>query len=107
MYSQFGDAFAIKSGTRELMDDLGAIARGGRDLINLGGGNPSLIPAMQAMFERAWASVPAADWVSLASVYDAPQGHPAFLERMSEVLRTQFGWPVKAGNLLVTSCSQA
>ncbi len=107
MYSQFGDAFAIKSGTRELMDDLGAIARGGRDLINLGGGNPSLIPAMQAMFERAWASVPAADWVSLASVYDAPQGHPAFLERMSEVLRTQFGWPVKAGNLLVTSGSQA
>lgn len=107
MYSKFGDAFAVKSGTRELMDDLGAIARGGRELINLGGGNPSLIPAMQALFEKAWASVPIAEWVSMASVYDAPQGHPAFLERISAVLREQFGWPVTAANLLVTSGSQA
>ncbi len=106
-YSRFGAAFAAKSGTRQLMDDLAAVARGSRDLVNLGGGNPSVIPAMQNEFERAWASVPIAEWVRLAAVYDAPQGHEAFLERLTEPLSTALGWPIKPSNLLVTSGSQA
>ena len=75
MYSRFGAGFAAKSGTRQLMDDLGEVARGGADLINLGGGNPALIPALQAQFEAAWAAVPTREWLRILSGYDAPQGH--------------------------------
>ncbi len=107
MYSRFGATFAARSGTRELMDDLGAVARGAPGLINLGGGNPSLIPAMQEVFEAAWESVPAAEWVKLASTYDAPQGHQDFLDALAASLRTQCDWPITARNLLVTSGSQA
>lgn len=107
MYSRFGAGFAAKSGTRQLMDDLGEVARGGADLINLGGGNPALIPALQAQFEAAWAAVPTREWLRILSGYDAPQGHQAFLEALAHTLHTGLGWPVSARNFLVTGGSQA
>lgn len=107
MYSRFGAGFAAKSGTRQLMDDLGEVARGGAGLINLGGGNPASIPALEARFEAAWSAVPTVDWLRLLGGYDAPQGHQPFLEALAQTLREGLGWPLSARNFLVTGGSQA
>ena len=48
-FSTFGDKFARECGILQLMDDLGhALAEGGDDIIMLGGGNPSRVPAVEA-----------------------------------------------------------
>ena len=48
--SALGKRLTGESGTRSLMDDLGAIATAGGGIMNLGGGNPSLIPAAENVF---------------------------------------------------------
>ena len=107
MYSTFGAQFAAPSGTRELMDDLGELARGDAGLINLGGGNPSRIPALEEVFREAWQAVPVDDWLRLGAVYDAPQGYQPLRVALAEMLATRCGWPVTEQNLLVTTGSQA
>lgn len=107
MYSTFGQQFAGPSGTRELMDDLGTLARGGAGLLNLGGGNPSHIPRMAQVLSDAWQAIPVAEWLALAAVYDAPQGYQPLRESLAELLSARCGWPVSADNLLVTAGSQA
>ena len=58
--SALGKRLTSESGTRSLMDDLGEVAAAGDGIVNLGGGNPSLIPAAQSVFRGAHAGVHAA-----------------------------------------------
>ncbi len=51
--SAFGRRLLGDSGTWSLMDDLGGIAASGGSIMNLGGGNPSLVPAAVARFRLA------------------------------------------------------
>lgn len=107
-FSRFGHRFTHNSGTRQLMDDLGMVLRSPQKVINLGGGNPSVIPVMQQRFrqnlERLIAS---SDFDRLAAHYDDPQGHRPFLDAVAELLRAQYGWPVTHENLALTNGSQA
>lgn len=106
--SRFGKRFTTISGTRQLMDDLGTVLRSGPDVINLGGGNPSVIPALQAVFHDALVRLVAGgDLDRLMAAYDGPQGHRPFLEAVAALLNGQFGWHVSPDNVLATTGSQA
>ena len=48
--SALGKRLTSESGTRSLMGDLGEVATAGGEIMNLGGGNPSLIPAAEDVF---------------------------------------------------------
>ena len=48
--SEFGRRLTGESGTRLLMDDLGEAVSAGGGIVNLGGGNPSHIPAAEGVF---------------------------------------------------------
>ena len=107
--SAFGKRLTGESGTRSLMDDLGAIATAGGDIVNLGGGNPSLIPAaenvfrarMQAFMQRTGA------FERAVGKYDGPEGDREFARALARLLRREYGWEVSERNIALTNGSQS
>ncbi|MGR8921747.1 MAG: valine--pyruvate transaminase [Gammaproteobacteria bacterium] len=107
-FSRFASRFAGPTGTRLLMDDLGEVVAAGDELINLGGGNPAVIPHMQAVFrERLRRAIDDGSFDRISAAYDGPQGHMPFLRAMRDLLRRHYGWPVEVENIAMTAGSQA
>ena len=107
--SAFGRRITGESGTRSLMDDLAAVAAAGGDVVNLGGGNPSLIPAaemafrvrMQALMQRGGA------FERAIGTYDAPEGERGFARALAGLLRREQGWDLTERNIALTNGSQS
>jgi valine--pyruvate aminotransferase len=107
--TSFGRRYGGMSGTRQLMEDLGAALDGSLDVLMLGGGNPSHIPAVQEVFRRRAAEI-AADarlFAQTVGNYDAPQGQREFVEALAAMLRSEYGWPISARNVALTHGSQS
>ena len=81
--STLGRRLAGESGTRSLMDDLGEVASAGGDIMNLGGGNPSLIPAAEKVFRAHMQAFMRRDGAFERAVgsYDGPAGDRELPER--------------------------
>ncbi len=108
-FSQFGRHLGCGSGIEELMDDLGhALASGGTGLKMLGGGQPSRIPAMQAVWRRRLEELlDEAGGMDLAlTSYDPPRGNPRFLEAVAGLFRRTFGWEIGPENVAITAGGQ-
>ncbi len=108
-FSKIGNLIASGSGIGELMDDLGnALANAGPDLKMLGGGQPAQIPEINEIWRKRLAEIsedPAASSRFL-SVYDPPQGNPAFVTAVAKLLKESFGWNVGPENVCLTSGGQ-
>ena len=107
--STLGRRLTSESGTRSLMDDLGAIATAGGRIMNLGGGNPSLIPAAEDVFRaRMLAFMQRGDAFERAiGGYDGPDGDRAFARALARLLRSRYGWDVSERNVALTNGSQS
>ena len=107
--SAFGERLTGESGTRSLMDDLGAIAAAGGDIMNLGGGNPSLIPAAEMVFRVRLQALMQRDGALERAIgtYDAPEGDRGFACALAGFLRREQGWDVTERNIALTNGSQS
>ena len=107
--SAFGQRLTGESGTRSLMDDLGAIAAAGGDIMNLGGGNPSLIPAAEMVFRVRLQALMQHDGAFERAIgtYDAPEGDRGFARALAGLLRREQGWNVSERNIALTNGSQS
>ena len=107
--SAFGQRLTSESGTRSLMDDLGAIAAAGGEVMNLGGGNPSLIPAAEMVFRvRMQALMQHHEAFERAiGTYDAPEGERGFARALARLLRREQGWDLTERNIAITNGSQS
>jgi len=108
-FSTFGNKFARECGILQLMDDLGhALAEGGDDVIMLGGGNPSRVPAVEACLrERMEKMLRQGDaFERLVGNYAPPAGDRPFRRAVAGLLRREFGWPVTEANIALTNGSQ-
>ena len=107
--SALGKRLTGESGTRSLMDDLGEVATAGGGIVNLGGGNPSLIPAAEAVFRarmRAFLERDGAFERTIGS-YDGPEGDRGFARALTQLLRREYGWEVSERNIALTNGSQS
>lgn len=106
--SEFGNRFRGKIGISELMDDLGKALDGDRPMLMLGGGNPSHIPAVQALFRERMATILAnpGELEQVIGNYDTPQGARLFIEALAERFRLDFGWDITPANIALTNGSQ-
>ena len=107
--SAFGRRLTSESGTRSLMDDLGAIAAAGGEIMNLGGGNPSLIPAAEMVFRVRMQALMQRDGAFERAIgtYDAPHGERSFARALAGLLRREQGWEVTERNIALTNGSQS
>ena len=107
-YSKFGEHFRAKTGTRQLMDDLGEVLTSGRAIMNLGGGNPGTVPELVTLFRaRMQDMLEDGNFDRVIGNYDGPQGHRPFIEALAELLNRRFGWALKPTNIATTTGSQA
>ena len=107
-FSTFGEKFVRECGILQLMDDLGhALAEGGDDVIMLGGGNPSRIPAVEACLRQRMESLLGQEgaFERLIGNYAPPAGDRAFRRAVAELLRREFDWPVTEDNIALTNGS--
>lgn len=106
--SEFGQRFSGKVGIAELMDDLGNALAGNRPMRMLGGGNPSHIPAVQALFRKRMEQILAqpGEFERIVGNYDAPQGARLFIEALADLFRREFGWEIGPQNIALTNGSQ-
>ena len=107
--SALGRKLTSESGTRSLMDDLGAIATAGGDIVNLGGGNPSLIPAAEDVFRARMHAFMQRDGAFERAVgsYDGPEGDRGLARALAQLLRREYGWDVSERNVALTNGSQS
>jgi len=107
--SALGRRLAGESGTRSLMDDLGAVATAGDGIMNLGGGNPSLIPAAEDMFRAHMTAFMRRDRAFEQAVggYDGPEGDRGFARALAGLLRRECGFDVSERNIALTNGSQS
>jgi len=106
--SKFGVKFTKESGVLNLMHDLGAALASGGDWIMLGGGNPASIPEMEAVFRdsmRRTLDTPG-KFETLIGRYDAPGGNRELVDAIVSLLTREYGWPITAANVALTSGSQ-
>jgi valine--pyruvate aminotransferase len=110
-YSTLGEKLTGHSGIVELMDDLGhALADAGdRPMHMMGGGNPAHIPEMQVRWRQRLGEILADETYCdrMLANYDPPAGNTRFRQAVAGCLQREFGWPVTAENIAVTSGGQA
>jgi len=107
-HSDFGKRFAGKIGIGELMDDLGNALVADPAPLMLGGGNPSHVPQVQALFRKRMEDILAqpGEFERLIGNYDTPQGSKNFVEALVELFRNEFGWDLGPENVALTNGSQ-
>ncbi len=107
-FTTFGNKFTAHSGILQLMEDLGNAVAGGKDVIMLGGGNPSHIPSVQRIFRQRMNDILANgnEYERLIGDYDPPGGNPGFRAAVAELLKELYGWPVTGKNIALTNGSQ-
>ena len=91
------------------MEDLGQALTVNQDLLMLGGGNPSHIPEVQQRFRERREAILATPgcFESLIGNYDSPQGNPAFIEALADLLNREYDWQIGPGNIALTNGSQS
>ncbi len=107
-HSDFGKRFAGRIGIGELMDDLGNALVADPAPLMLGGGNPSHVPQVQALFRKRMEDILAqpGEFERLIGNYDTPQGSKNFVEALVELFRNEFGWNLGPENVALTNGSQ-
>ncbi|HEY5740026.1 MAG TPA: valine--pyruvate transaminase [Gammaproteobacteria bacterium] len=106
-FSDFGEHFNGYSGITHLMDDLSAgLAQPG--MVMLGGGNPAVIPEVNAVLGKVLQQLQqSGDLLGALSNYDAPQGRAGFLKVLAEFFSQRYGWPISSRNIALTHGSQS
>lgn len=106
--SEFGRKFTTTSGILQLMDDLGRAMAGHKKMLMLGGGNPSHIPEVEALFHKRLQEIldNRKEFSHVVGDYDCPQGKLSFVESLAALLRREFGWAIAPRNIAVTLGSQ-
>ncbi len=106
--SKFGTKFTSDSGILQLMDDLGRALTADRKMIMLGGGNPGHVPPVQALFRQRMTALldSGREFEQLFGVYGPPQGDKAFTQALAALFQNEYGWPITAENIALTTGSQ-
>ncbi len=109
--SLFGEALTARSGIEDLMEDLGRAMAGEHvgPMRMLGGGNPAMIPEVQAVWRARMGELLADGdaFDRMLTVYDPPKGNTRFAVAVAGYLRRKYGWDVGPENVAVTAGGQA
>lgn len=114
-FSRFGEKFAgasaggEDSGIVSLMADLGEALRVNPEMIFMGGGNPSRIPEVEAVFRRHLQALidDREACQTMLGVYQSPQGDEQLLEQLAQLLKREFSWPISSKNIAIANGSQS
>lgn len=108
--SLFAERLTGGSGIETLMNDLGhALAEGSGNIRMLGGGNPALIPELEACWRRRMRELldDGDRFDRMLGVYDPPKGNTRFALALAAFLQREYGWNVGAEHIGITCGGQS
>ena len=107
-YSSFGQKLSASSGIQHLMEDLGAALSSHEGILMMGGGNPALIPEIQAIWRSRIQELlqNSEELDALLGNYAPPNGSPAFIESLVHCLNKKYGWRLTPKNIVITPGAQ-
>ena len=107
--SRFASRFDTNSGIVQLMEDLGDALSTNKNMLMMGGGNPSHIPEVTQFFHDKMQRVldRPAEFAHMIGDYESPQGDKPFLEAIANLLSEENGWDISSKNIALTAGSQA
>ena len=108
-FSRFAQSMGGDAGIIRLMDDLGNALRENPDMIMLGGGNPSRIPAVERRLRDGMNALLQSedDFERMVGAYAPPAGTHSLRAALAALLEREHGWPVGADNIALTNGSQS
>jgi valine--pyruvate aminotransferase len=108
-FSRVGRKLTARSGILELMDDLGRAMTSEPQMRMLGGGNPAVVPEMQALLRQRMRELldNGETFDRMLCNYEPPQGNPRFRRALAELLQRSFGWDIGPQNIAVTCGAQS
>ena len=106
--SSFGERYAGQTGILDLMRDLSEPpALPGAPFSMLGGGNPAIIPEVEAAWKESLSAILASPAFSrLVGAYDSQIGPSGFRAALAERFAAEYGWPVTERNIGIVNGSQ-
>ena len=107
--SRFGQRYTGRSGIVELMADLGSALQQNPSMLMMGGGTPARISAVESIFHDHLQTIINDPELSFAMLgrYQGPQGDDQVRSLLATMLRSEYGWPVTAANVVVTNGGQS
>jgi len=107
-WSRFGERYTRRTGSLELMRDLGEALSESSQVLFLGGGNPAKIPAIRARIQERMAAIAADSELTdrLVGTYAHPTGESRFRAALAQLLVREYGWDITAKNVALTAGSQ-
>ena len=101
-FSRIGRKLTARSGILELMDDLGRAMTTEPHLRMLGGGNPAVVPEMQALLRQRMRELldNGETFDRMLCNYEPPQGNPRFRSALAELQNAIS----QAGEMLSSNC---
>jgi valine--pyruvate aminotransferase len=106
--SSFGERFSGPTGIAELMTDLSSPpADPASPFCMLGGGNPAIVPEIDAAWRESLRSLVDGPLFSrLVGAYDSQLGPSGFREAVAELFASRYGWKIDERNVGVVNGSQ-
>jgi valine--pyruvate aminotransferase len=107
--SRYGQRYTGSSGIVELMADLGSALRDNPAMLMMGGGTPARIPEVEKIFREHLQAIIDDPELSYAMLgrYQGPLGDEEVRRLLAAMLRSEYGWPVTAANIVVTNGGQS
>jgi valine--pyruvate aminotransferase len=108
-FSRIGNKFSSNIGIVELMNELGKALSENKDMIMMGGGNPSHIPEVQTHLRKSMQSLLDSDreFETMLGDYDGPKGNLRFRKALAQLLNDKYNWGISEENIGLTSGSQS
>ena len=108
-FSRFAQSMGGDAGIIRLMEDLGSALRDNPDMIMLGGGNPSRIPAVEQRLRDGMNVLLQSndEFERMLGAYAPPAGTHDFRVALAGLLERECGWPVGPANIALTNGSQS
>jgi valine--pyruvate aminotransferase len=106
--SSFGERYSGSTGILELMNDLSSPpADPGSPFSMLGGGNPAIIPEVNAAWKRALGALVEGEGFSrLVGAYDSSIGSSSFRSAIADCFSAGYGWKLSERNIGIVNGSQ-
>ncbi|MFD6935372.1 aminotransferase class I/II-fold pyridoxal phosphate-dependent enzyme [Streptomyces goshikiensis] len=105
--SLIGSKMATLSGLRNIMEDIAvSTASGPEDWMNLGIGNPALIPPAIAEWQSLTEQALAGDFASVSCLYGPSRGAPVLVRAITDYFNDRYGWGISPANVVVGPGSQ-
>lgn len=108
-FSNFAERYTRQNPTKELMEDLGNAANSAQKVMQLGGGNPAHIGAVEALFRQQLATIASSEsrFASTVAEYDGPNGNTQFINSLACYLSKTLKVDIGEENIALTNGSQS